>query len=102
MNEYDQIAEGMKNLIKEVALLRAVVDAARPVAENVTSENWCELQRTLAALDQTRQGPFIMGMDLAKPGSDTTGFMCNYCKAVMFTAKEADQHECNPVSDNQD
>ncbi len=53
------VAENIKTLKSfedEIERLNAVVEAARPVAENVTSENWCELQRVLAALDQTRQG----------------------------------------------
>lgn len=42
-----------------------------------------------------KQRDIIIGIDLAKPGSDTTGFICTRCKAVMFTADEADQHECD-------
>lgn len=38
--------------------------------------------------------PMYMGIDLAKLGSDTTGFICTRCKAMMLTIEEADQHTC--------
>lgn len=36
----------------------------------------------------------VIGIDLAKPGSDITGYMCTYCKAVLFSSEEANQHVC--------
>ena len=44
-------------LSSEGKLKDAVIEAARPVSQNVTPENWCELQRALEKHDavSTRQ-----------------------------------------------
>jgi hypothetical protein len=58
-----------------------------------TAEYVADLGREALATADQRQA-FTIGVDLAKPGSDTTGYVCSYCKTVLFSAEEANQHIC--------
>lgn len=60
----------------------------------VNSDADSDLDKSWEKYRDSGSQQFVLGIDLAKPGSDTTGFICSYCKAIMFSAEEADQHTC--------
>lgn len=62
-------------------------------------EDRCDICHPEDTVDSRQQ--FTLGIDLAKPGSDTTGYRCNWCKAILFSAEEAEQHECPSADQRQ-
>lgn len=45
--------------------------------------------------DADEQRTVITGVDLAKPGSDVSAFICTKCKAILDDIEAADAHECD-------
>ncbi len=71
----------IETLTTEGGLKDAVVEAARPVAENVTPENWCELKRVIAALDQTECEHEPLTYTKHPSGDIVT--KCRKCKEIL-------------------
>ena len=77
-------------------------DTHYPTGEHITDCEKCLEWNRHPDRQSVGEGQrFTIGIDLAKEGSDETAFRCNYCNMIVFSADEADQHECDSAEQGQ-